>query len=449
VRGVIARKEWIKIASILMVLVIGLSALPLVSFAETTSNSSDQAINQQNVVGVVNDWVNRLKETIRTSAMISEQNKEKLMSQLDTALQLANKGDIQGAIREIMNVTRQYTVMVNEQARERIRQIVEEKVKAIQQIRDLIPPEARELIKNANKTLDEIGKGKINPEEIHKVVKPITITKREIEKSQQVCWNIVKQIATDEESKEYLGNMTGTYIPTGLTALLYPAQKLIENVKFMAQRMGNQDILNITSLLEESISLIKQAVAKFGQGDYEGFNTTISLAKEKLDQAKELIVKPTSKKMGTISLYNMLLTASRMIELTVMNVEKVLGGMLNENKVMVKGVVLQYNNTTNELVVLGSMHVVVKSPENKLRSAGFAPVIGSWTVKITNETKINGNLTETAIVLVIGKSKVDNGKIIVIADEIYANNIKELSEVENEVEETAPQQASAIIGVNA
>ncbi|MCC6051681.1 MAG: hypothetical protein LM585_00390, partial [Fervidicoccaceae archaeon] len=81
--------------------------------------------------------------------------------------------------------------------------------------------------------------------------------------------------------------------------------------------------------------------------------------------------------------------------------------------------------------------------------AGFAPVIGSWTVKITNETKINGNLTETAIVLVIGKSKVDNGKIIVIADEIYANNIKELSEVENEVEETAPQQASAIIGVNA
>jgi hypothetical protein len=217
----------------------------------------------------------------------------------------------------------------------------------------------------------------------------------------------------------------------------------------MAQRTGNQDILNITSLLEESISLIKQAIAKFGQGDYEGFNATISLAKEKLDQAKELIVKPTSKKMGTMSLYNMLLTASRMIELTIMNVEKVLGGILNENKVVVKGVVLQYNNTTNELVVLGSMHVVVMSPENKLRSAGLAPVIGSWVVKITNETKINGNLTETAIVLVIGKSKVDNGKIIVIADEIHVNNIQKLSEVENEVEETAPQQASAMIGVNA
>lgn len=442
-------ERWIKIASLLLLVLIGVSLLPVIALAQTNryevSMSSSMTNNQQ---VVVSEWVNRLRETIRTTTMLNEQDRERLMEQLNQALQIANKGDIQGAIYQILNVTKQLTIRINEQSRERVRIILEEKTRYLNQIRDTLPPEIKELVVNASTVMNDIEKGRINPPEISKIAKKISVAKREIERNNKTGWEIINKTIVDEETKNYVKNLTDVYIVTGLTALLMPAEKIIENVKFMIQKMdGSQDLLNASILLEESINLIKQALKQFGNGSFSDFKVTLAYAKEKLEQAKMLIAKPTNRKMGMIGPYNMLLTASRMIDSTIKNIEKVMGGVLEQNKSMVKGTIISFNDKTGELTILGSLHIVVKSPDNRLRSAGFIPIIGTWTVIVDNNTKVIGDISESSIALVLGSTLVKDGKIVVIAEEVYVNDIKKLREIENEVEETIVE--AIVMGNNA
>jgi len=432
----------------LSALLVGLLALSLgssLAFAQAVAQGAAEGGDAR--LQAIEEWALRLNEAISAANMIEEQERQRLQAEVQQALQLAASGDLNGSFSLMLNVYRELTARVNEWARERIRAIIEEKVGVLEKVRSALPPEVGDLIANATKAAQGIQKGKPDVGEVAKCVKILSIVKGEVEKSNKLGWELVRQIVSgsDEETAEVLRNISGTYIATGLVAQLFPAERMVEMAKSRAQGLpGGENLTAVAASLEESIALIKQAVERFGKGDWSGFNQTIAQAREKLEEARhalESFWKAGARRGAAMGAYNMLATAEKLVEATLARLERVLGVAQTDNRAMVRGVVLQYDESARELTVLGSLHLVTISPAGKLRSAGFAPVVGSWVVKLTDDTRVVGTLREGALILAVGKATVEDGKVVVVAQQVFAEAYKEIAEISSSVEESATTSA--------
>lgn len=443
--------------AVLLLAVLGLGIATPVAVAQGSGPGTQGTVSVADLENVVT----RLRTAIERCPVLSEEDKQRLMAELDELVQAIGSEDLPKAIEALRSFCKKLAEQVSLRTREQVKLLLQQRVRTLEQEGFLNLTVAEK----AKEVLRRLEEGPVGPREIDRVMKAVGIAHREVQKSAIATRGVISTLAEeteDEETRSLLLGGLSEYRPgRGLAALLAPVEALLRNAEKVLRGplppsvVGAPpgELVNALEKLKESTTFTKSALLALTSGDLQGFHEALYNAKTKLNESKAELSKlatvgregrggPAAIPGPLRGAYMMLSTATKLLERVIASLQGLAEAVTGNALVMARGVVVEVDLENGQFKLFGSLHVVVttgsnvtgavnqRAPLHELRAIGFVPLVGLWTVKLADNATVSGSLDFGAPALVIGRLFSEDGKLVIVAESVYLGEPIKLRDLE-------------------